>query len=143
MEERSLNTEWGEDRCPGVSWADLVAEDSRPIPDFLAADGYRYSGSEPIAADRYTSPDFFAREMAELWPKVWQFAARDEEFPDPGDLVFYENQDMENLPYVQDGLKASKSGWVELANYQEIRIRQFHQTLDKYLAAGGCDAGPA
>ena len=44
------------------------------------------------------------------------------------------DQDMENLPFVQDGLKASKNGRVELANYQEIRIRQFHQTLDKYLA---------
>ena len=91
MEERSLDAEWGEDRCPGVSWADLVAEDSRPMPDFLAADGYRYSGSGPIAADRYTSPDFFAREIAELWPNVWQFAAREEEFPDPGDFVVYEN----------------------------------------------------
>ncbi len=43
-------------------------------------------------------------------------------------------QDMSNLPYVQEGLKASKTGLVELGNYQEIRIRHFHRTLDKYLA---------
>jgi Ring hydroxylating alpha subunit (catalytic domain) len=42
-------------------------------------------------------------------------------------------QDMENLPYVQDGMHASKTGKIQLANYQEIRIRQFHQTMDKYL----------
>jgi hypothetical protein len=42
-------------------------------------------------------------------------------------------QDMENLPYVQEGLKSSKTGQVNLANYQEVRLRQFHQTLDKYL----------
>jgi phenylpropionate dioxygenase-like ring-hydroxylating dioxygenase large terminal subunit len=42
-------------------------------------------------------------------------------------------QDMANLPYVQEGLKASKTGLVQLGNYQEIRIRQFQQTLDKYL----------
>lgn len=44
------------------------------------------------------------------------------------------DQDMENLPQIQKGLKASKTGKVQLANYQEIRIRHFHQTLDKYLA---------
>ena len=41
---------------------------------------------------------------------------------------------MANLPYVQDGLKASKNNQVNLGDYQEIRIRQFHRTLDKYLA---------
>jgi hypothetical protein len=43
------------------------------------------------------------------------------------------DQDMGNLPYVQDGLKASKNGQVQLGDYQEIRIRHFHRTLDKYL----------
>jgi hypothetical protein len=42
-------------------------------------------------------------------------------------------QDMENLPFVQDGMHASKTAKIQLANYQEIRIRQFHQTMDKYL----------
>ena len=45
------------------------------------------------------------------------------------------NQDGVNLPQVQKGLKASKKGAVSLGNYQEVRIRQFHQTLDKYLNA--------
>jgi Ring hydroxylating alpha subunit (catalytic domain) len=43
-------------------------------------------------------------------------------------------QDMENLPFVQEGMHASKTGMIQLANYQEIRLRQFHQTMDKYLA---------
>jgi hypothetical protein len=47
------------------------------------------------------------------------------------------DQDMANLPYVQDGLKASKSGLIQLGDYQEIRIRHFHRTLDKYLARFG------
>ncbi len=45
------------------------------------------------------------------------------------------NQDGANLPHVQKGLKASKKGAVTLGNYQEVRIRHFHQTLDKYLCA--------
>ena len=43
------------------------------------------------------------------------------------------DQDMANLPYIQEGLHASPNNRVELGNYQESRIRQFHQTLDKYL----------
>ncbi len=45
------------------------------------------------------------------------------------------DQDGSNLPQVQKGLRASKKGKVTLANYQEVRIRHFHQTLDKYLSA--------
>ncbi|GAB5451922.1 MAG: aromatic ring-hydroxylating dioxygenase subunit alpha [Halioglobus sp.] len=44
-------------------------------------------------------------------------------------------QDGANLPQVQKGMKASKKGAVTLGNYQEVRIRHFHQTLDKYLNA--------
>ncbi len=43
------------------------------------------------------------------------------------------DQDMANMPYVQDGLVASANNEVQLGNYQEIRIRHFHQTLDEYL----------
>ncbi len=64
----------------------------------------------------------------------------DQRFSDAADVmgagfanVF--SQDDANLPQVQKGLKASKKGTVSLANYQEVRIRQFHQTLDKYLNA--------
>ena len=48
-----------------------------------------------------------------------------------GDVL---DQDLKNLPYVQEGLRASKTNQVNLGDYQEIRIRHFHQTLDKYLA---------
>ncbi|NND69731.1 MAG: aromatic ring-hydroxylating dioxygenase subunit alpha [Halioglobus sp.] len=44
-------------------------------------------------------------------------------------------QDGANLPQVQKGMRASKKGAVTLGNYQEVRIRHFHQTLDKYLNA--------
>lgn len=65
--------------------------------------------------------------------------AVDQPFSDAADVmgagfanVF--NQDGANLPQVQKGLKASKKGAVTLGNYQEVRIRHFHQTLDKYLS---------
>jgi len=52
-----------------------------------------------------------------------------------GGLAGVFEQDAANLPQVQKGMKASKKGAVTLANYQEVRIRHFHQTLDKYLNA--------
>jgi nitrite reductase/ring-hydroxylating ferredoxin subunit len=44
------------------------------------------------------------------------------------------NQDMANLPRIQRGLKTSRKG-VTLGAYQEVRIRHFAQTLQKYLDA--------
>ena len=55
--------------------------------------------------------------------------------PGPSQVWILEPQDGANLPRVQAGMKASKKGTVTQANYQEIRIRHFHQTLDKYLNA--------
>jgi len=43
------------------------------------------------------------------------------------------DQDMQNMPLVQRGLRASGSGEVQLGAYQESRIRHFHHTLDRYL----------
>ena len=58
----------------------------------------------------------------------WSAAA---ELPILGPVI---DQDMSNMPYVQEGLVSSANNEVQLGNYQEIRIRHFHQTLDEYLA---------
>lgn len=44
------------------------------------------------------------------------------------------DQDTPNFPRIQKGLQASTKRAVSLANYQENRIRAFHETLDRYLA---------
>jgi phenylpropionate dioxygenase-like ring-hydroxylating dioxygenase large terminal subunit len=81
----------GKARCPGATWTDILALDSRPVPDFMREETYEYRGSEPIPASRYTSLEFQQQEYEKLWPYVWQFAARDEDIPEPGDYVVYEN----------------------------------------------------
>lgn len=81
----------GSPRCPGPGWDELVAAEKRPVPQFLKEHSYAYMGSEPLAAARYTSRQFFDAEISKMWPNVWQFAARDEEMPEPGDVVVYEN----------------------------------------------------
>lgn len=54
-----------------------------------------------------------------------------EELPILGAVI---DQDMNNMPLVQRGLKASPGGAIQLGHYQESRIRHFHRTLDRYLA---------
>ncbi|MGI9296109.1 MAG: aromatic ring-hydroxylating oxygenase subunit alpha [Pseudomonadales bacterium] len=66
-----------------------------------------------------------------------QFVDHDQSFAETNGLadgfarVF--DQDFSNLPMVHKGLKSLKSGQIQLGNYQEVRIRHFHQTLDKYM----------
>ena len=78
-------------RCPGPGVTELLAGETVAVPPLIATDSWRDLGTAAIAADRYTSPAFFALEKAKMWPKVWQMAARDDELPEPGNLVVYEN----------------------------------------------------
>ncbi|GFM30593.1 SRPBCC family protein [Novosphingobium sp. PY1] len=78
-------------RCPGPGWEDILAADDVAPPAFVAQDQYRYLGSEAIDASRYYDPEFFRAETERMWPRVWQFAAREEDLPEPGDYVTYEN----------------------------------------------------
>jgi phenylpropionate dioxygenase-like ring-hydroxylating dioxygenase large terminal subunit len=49
-------------------------------------------------------------------------------------LVF--EQDMKNLPQVQEGMKSSATGVVHFGRYSEMRIRLMHRMIDKYIGAG-------
>lgn len=81
----------GVNRSAGTSWQELMSIDARPVPPFLAHESYAYRGSAPIAASRYTSEEFARLECEKMWPNVWQFAAREEDMPAPGDYIVYEN----------------------------------------------------
>jgi phenylpropionate dioxygenase-like ring-hydroxylating dioxygenase large terminal subunit len=78
-------------RCPGPGWEDILGQDDIAPPAFVAEDRYQYLGSEAIDAARYYDPAFFELEKQRMWPRVWQFAAREEDMPEPGDYVTYEN----------------------------------------------------
>ncbi len=78
-------------RCPGMSYTDLLDLDTRQVPEFLREESLLELTDAPLAADRYTSAEFAALEDEKMWPNVWQFAAREEDFPEAGDTVVYEN----------------------------------------------------
>jgi phenylpropionate dioxygenase-like ring-hydroxylating dioxygenase large terminal subunit len=57
--------------------------------------------------------------------------------PELGSAGFVADQDTENLRRIQRGLRATHKPGITLANYQESRIRHFHQTLDSYMGEKG------
>lgn len=90
------------DRCPGLSYTDMLFGDTRPAPDYLLAESTVELDDEPLDPARYTSEAFAAAERERLWPNIWHFAAREEDLPEPGDTVVYEIADRNYLLVRQD-----------------------------------------
>ncbi|SLK11079.1 hypothetical protein SAMN06295987_11351, partial [Novosphingobium mathurense] len=86
MADRDPEVKLGEDRSEGITWAELMATDSRTPPKILTEESYTYRGSDPIPAERYTGEEFAKLERERMWPYVWQFVAREEDLPEPGDF---------------------------------------------------------
>ena len=80
----------GEARCPGQTTADVILSDGDSAPDHLTEQSYRFIGDADIPFSRYTSKEFFELEKEKLWSKVWQWACRVEDIPEPGDYFVYE-----------------------------------------------------
>ena len=53
-----------------------------------------------------------------------------------GGLADVFEQDMENLPKIQAGLKMTGKRGVSFGNYQEAGLRQHHQLIDDFIVAG-------
>ena len=47
------------------------------------------NGTDPISPERYYSRDWMEQERTRLWAKVWNWAAREEDVPEPGDFVTF------------------------------------------------------
>jgi len=77
-------------RCPGPSTRDIILADGWKVPDALVAESYEFLGGQDIAYDRYTSPEFFRKEVDKVWGKAWQWACREEHIPEAGDYVVYD-----------------------------------------------------
>ena len=58
------------------------------------------------------------------------------EAPELGMLAKVFDQDLFNMPKVQQGLESTRKPGVTLANYQESKVRWLHAKLDEYLRRG-------
>ena len=76
------------------------------------------SAPPPTPPDRFIGPD-------ESWTAA----------PEIGFLSKVLDQDSGNMPFVQRGVHNLASGQVQLADYNETKLRHFYQRLDDFLSA--------
>lgn len=82
-----------EDRCPGMTYTEMLDADTRRVPDFLFEESQIDMPTDPLPIEPYISADFARLERERMWPNVWLFAAREDEMPDAGDTVVFEIND--------------------------------------------------
>lgn len=93
-----------EDRCPGMSYTEMLERDTRRPPDYLFEETVAEMPNDPLPVDPYISEEFARLEREKMWPNVWLFGAREDELPDPGDTVVFEiNEKSFLITRQQDG----------------------------------------
>lgn len=80
----------GEARAPGPSVGELLAGEDSALDPGLTASRYEFLGDEDLSFARYTRPECHQLEIERLWPRVWQWACREEHVPNPGDYLVYD-----------------------------------------------------
>jgi phenylpropionate dioxygenase-like ring-hydroxylating dioxygenase large terminal subunit len=80
----------GQARAKGPTVGETLRSDRHPGPAPLLEERPEFLGDEDVDFARYTSRDFFDREMESLWPKAWQWACREEHLQEVGDHHVYE-----------------------------------------------------
>ncbi|MDC0464840.1 aromatic ring-hydroxylating dioxygenase subunit alpha [Pseudomonadales bacterium] len=77
-------------RSPGITYQQLLDQDSRSVPDVLRLQSPKDMGLQRYSVKRYTSAAWHELEVERLWKKVWQFTCREEDIPEPGDHYRYD-----------------------------------------------------
>ncbi len=77
-------------RSSGVTYQDLLDAETREVPEVLRMQAARETPVVRVPIDRYTSQEFHDLEVEKVWKKVWQFACREEQIPEPGDHTVYD-----------------------------------------------------
>lgn len=77
-------------RSPGLTYQDLLDLDSHEVPDVLRLQSPKDMGLNEFSVERYTTARYHELEVDRLWKKVWQFACREEDIPEPGDHYRYD-----------------------------------------------------
>jgi phenylpropionate dioxygenase-like ring-hydroxylating dioxygenase large terminal subunit len=72
------------------SYREIIESDGGAISNTLALTANPPQSTDDIPFTHYISDDYFAREMDEMWPKVWQVACREEHVPVVGDYFVYD-----------------------------------------------------
>ncbi len=80
----------GTDRSSGISWQELLDQDTHSVSDALRAVSPMPPGNTRIPAAAYTSRQWHDIEVDRLWSRVWQLACLEDEIPEVGDYHVYD-----------------------------------------------------
>jgi nitrite reductase/ring-hydroxylating ferredoxin subunit len=80
----------GTRRSGGVSYRELLDQDSHPVRDILRVDAPLPPGPTRVPVERYFSQDFHDLEVEKVWKRVWQLACHQDDIPDVGDTLVYD-----------------------------------------------------
>ena len=75
----------------GETYGDVLDRDSRPVPEHFRSLPPVDFGDEGVPVTNYFDKRHFDAEVRSVWLKVWQWACREEDIPNPGDAFVYEN----------------------------------------------------
>lgn len=89
----ALDDSLGRARSSGPSVQDLLAADTRDVPQSLRDNSYVPQGIVDIQKSRYTDATFAALENEYMWTTTWQMACHVDELKQPGDHVVYDVAD--------------------------------------------------
>ena len=78
------------ERSPGITYQELLDEDTHPVPDVLRLESTKSFGPNEFPITRYTTREWHETEKEKLWARVWQYTCRTDEIPEIGDYYVYE-----------------------------------------------------
>lgn len=79
----------GSARAPGVSYDDLLDQDTHPVRPILKTSAPLPAGPTRVDTRKYYSKEYHDLEVERLWKRVWQLACHEDEIPNPGDVHVY------------------------------------------------------
>ena len=96
-------------RDPAYSFQELLDRESVPVPAPLRESTETYLGSEDLPIERWTSREFFEREVEKMWRKTCQMACRESQVGKAGDYFVYD--------IVNDSILLTRTEGGELKGY--------------------------
>ena len=100
----------GTNRSAGITYSELLDQDSHPVRDILRFDSPMEPGPTKVPVERYFSKAFHDLEVEKVWKRVWQMACHQDDIPEVGDHHVY---DIAHLSFliVRTGEDEFKAFW--------------------------------
>ena len=80
----------GTNRSAGITYNELLDQDSHPVREILRVDAPLEPGPTKVPVERYFSKEFHDLEVEKVWKRVWQMACHEDDIPEVGDYHVYD-----------------------------------------------------